>query len=68
MGGIVVAVLYVAVDRQRQLAKGVHLCTYLLTWIAGQVYGVRLCCYISVIKPLLLLATSAQLMCHIRIQ
>ena len=41
-------VLYVAVDRQRQLAKGVHLCTYLLTWIAGQVYGVRLC---SVIKP-----------------
>ena len=28
-------VLYVAVDRQRQLAKGVHLRMYLLTWIAG---------------------------------
>ena len=34
----------------------------------GQAYGVRLCCYVSVIKPLLLLATSAKLMRHIRIQ
>ena len=55
-GGIIIAVLYVAVDCQRQRAKGVHLRMYLIIWIAGQAYGVRLCCYVSVIDMFLMVS------------
>ena len=72
--------LYIVVDRQRQRAKPSEptYVIYLHTWIAGTVkrmtfllnlcLAVPLCCYVSVIKPLLLLATSAKLVRHIRIQ
>ena len=67
-GGVIVAVLYVAVDRQNSAQRVyTYVCTYLRR-SRGQAYGVCLCCYVSVIKPLLLLAASVKLVRHIRIQ
>ena len=77
-GGIVVALLHVVVDCQRQRAKPSEP-TY-VTYLRGSrgseekdfllnlCLPVPLCCYVSVIKPLLLLATSAKLVRHFRIQ